>query len=312
MAIGMLRCHHRGYPRPQTGGGGADESEARLKATLGSILDEVWIVDAQGHVVLVSEAVNEHLGVTPGHWADIHAALAELEVFYPDGTPRPAEEAPLARAEGTSPHKRAGDGPPLGHRRAAVAGGDQRSIRDPDGRITGAVLVARDITERKKAEDTLSKSEERFRRIFTSNVAALAIWDAQGHLLDANDRFLELLGYTRAQFEAGQVRWDDATPLEMRQRDYEAVQELQAGREIEPYEKEFVRPDGTRVPVIIGGSILPGTPDIGVAFAIDDHRTQASGRGAAGERGAIPRSGDGQFGSAISYEPGLERDAPAP
>jgi PAS domain S-box-containing protein len=130
-------------------------------------------------------------------------------------------------------------------------------------------FIVDDVSERKRAEEALKKSEERFRSVFTSNVAALGIWDAQGRLLDANDRFLELIGYTRAAFEAGQVRWDEATPPEMRQRDYDAVQELQAGRKIKPYEKEFVRPDGTRVPVIIGGSILPGTPDIGVAFAVD-------------------------------------------
>jgi PAS domain S-box-containing protein len=98
---------------------------------------------------------------------------------------------------------------------------------------------------------------------------ALAIWDAEGRLLEVNDQFLKVIGYTRDQFEAGQVRWDEATPLEMRQRDYDAVKELQAGKVIEPYEKEFIRPDNTRVPVIVGGSILPGTPDIGVVFAVD-------------------------------------------
>ena len=136
----------------------------------------------------------------------------------------------------------------------------------------GTLLILesnRDITARKRAERELKKSEERFRSIFRSNVIALAIWDAQGHLLDANDRFLKLIGYTREAFHAGQVRWDEATPPEMRQRDYDAVKELQAGKDVEPYEKAFVHPDGTRVPVIIGGSILPGTPDVGVAFAVD-------------------------------------------
>ena len=142
-------------------------------------------------------------------------------------------------------------------------------LLDEKQRPRGAVHVLVDITERKRAEETLRDSEERFRSIFRSNVVALAIWDAQGHLLDANDRFLKLIGYTREELDAGQVRWDEATPPEMRQRDDDAVKELQAGKEIEPYEKEFVHPDGTRVPVIIGGGILPGTPDIGVAFAID-------------------------------------------
>lgn len=126
-----------------------------------------------------------------------------------------------------------------------------------------------EIAERNKAELALRKSEERFRSIFESNVAALAIWESHGSLLDANDRFLQLLGYTREEFESGHVRWDEATPAELRQRDYDAVKELQAGKVIEPYEKEFIRLDGTRVPVIVGGNILPGAADIGVIFAID-------------------------------------------
>ena len=73
------------------------ESEARLRATLQSMVDEVWIIDSQGRIILVSEAVSENLGVPKDRWPDIYQALAELETFYPDGTPRPSDEAPLVR-----------------------------------------------------------------------------------------------------------------------------------------------------------------------------------------------------------------------
>ncbi len=131
-------------------------SEARLKATLHSIQDEVWIVDAEGRIVLINEAVEGHLGVNPGRWQDIYAALAELEIFLPNGTPRPAEQAPLVRSL-----------------RGEVLTGEQEiirnlatgvlrwrevtsaPIRDQAGRTAGAVVVARDITERKRAEEAL-------------------------------------------------------------------------------------------------------------------------------------------------------------
>lgn len=145
-----------------------------------------------------------------------------------------------------------------------VVGLLQHVLRSSDS----PVLTLGQVFER--LHGALSESEERFHSAFTSNVVALAIWDVQGNLLDANDRFLELIGYTREQFEAGEVQWNEATPPEMRQRDSDAAAELMAGREIKPYEKEFVRPDGTRVPVIIGGNMLPGTSkEVGIAFAVD-------------------------------------------
>ena len=124
-------------------------------------------------------------------------------------------------------------------------------------------------SERKRAEEAQWESEERFRSVFTSNVTALALWHTDGRLLEANDRFLEVIGYSRSEFEAGEVRWVEATPPDMRQRDQDAVKALVAGEDIEPYEKEFEHPDGTRVPVLIGGSMLRGSAEMGVAFAID-------------------------------------------
>ncbi len=132
------------------------ESEERLKATLHSMRDEVWIVDAQGRVVLINEAVQEHLGVAPDRWEDIYTAIAELEILLPDGTPRPAEQAPLTR----SLHGEVLMGVQEVIRNLAT--GELRwrevtsaPIRDQTGQIAGAVVVARDITDRRQAEEAL-------------------------------------------------------------------------------------------------------------------------------------------------------------
>ena len=71
------------------------ESEARLRATLRSAADEIWIVDTQGRIVSLSDSVMENLGVSSDKWADVEAALDQLEILRPDGTPRPREDAPL-------------------------------------------------------------------------------------------------------------------------------------------------------------------------------------------------------------------------
>ncbi|MCL5281305.1 MAG: PAS domain S-box protein [Planctomycetes bacterium] len=154
------------------------ESEERLTATLHSMQDEVWIVDAQGRVILINEAVQEHLGVAPDRWEDIYAAIAELEIFLSDGTPRPAEQAPLARAlrgevlAGVQEMVRNLATGELRWREVTSA-----PIRDQAGQITGAVVVARDITERKRAEETLRESEERLRFVVESSPDTIFVQD---------------------------------------------------------------------------------------------------------------------------------------
>ena len=71
-------------------------------------------------------------------------------------------------------------------------------IRDSSGAIVGASKIARDITERKRADEALHKSEERFSRAFRNNPLAITIsTEAEGRYLDVNDAFLDLLGYQR-------------------------------------------------------------------------------------------------------------------
>ena len=71
-------------------------------------------------------------------------------------------------------------------------------IRDSSGAIIGASKIARDITERKRADEALHKSEERFSRAFRNNPLAITIsTEAEGRYLDVNDAFLDLLGYQR-------------------------------------------------------------------------------------------------------------------
>jgi two-component system cell cycle sensor histidine kinase/response regulator CckA len=71
-------------------------------------------------------------------------------------------------------------------------------IRDITGAIVGASKVARDITDRKRAEEALFKSEERFSKAFRNNPLAITIsTEAEGRYLDVNDAFLNMLGYQR-------------------------------------------------------------------------------------------------------------------
>ena len=126
-----------------------------------------------------------------------------------------------------------------------------------------------DITDRRRAEEGMRKSEERFRKLFESNTIGIAIADLAGRTTEANDAYLNMLGYTRDELLDGELRWDAITPPEYADRDRAAVLELQRTGAATPWEKEIFRKDGSRVPVLIGVAMLQASEGSVIAYIVD-------------------------------------------
>jgi PAS domain S-box-containing protein len=115
----------------------------------------------------------------------------------------------------------------------------------------------------------LEEREARIRRLVDANIIGICIGQVQGEIIEANEAFLHIVGYSREDLNWGRVRWTDLTPAEWRDRTEQARAEIEATGAIRPYEKELLRKDGNRVPVLLGGALFEASGNEGVVFVLD-------------------------------------------
>lgn len=133
-------------------------------------------------------------------------------------------------------------------------------------RMVGSLL---DISDRKATELALQQSESRFRRIVDSNIVGVILCSPTGEILETNDAFLQMLGYTQAEWLAGHLRWDTITPADYHAVDAAAVEHLLTQGWMRPFEKEYIRKDGSRVAVMVGGALVDDDRDWITAVILD-------------------------------------------
>lgn len=124
------------------------------------------------------------------------------------------------------------------------------------------------------ARAALARSEARFRRVYESNMIGILYGDLSGKINDANDYVLDTLRCTRADLEAGELRWPGLALAEDEGAHARAAAELRAQGVCEPFEMELACKDGARVPVLVGSSLLEGSSDELATFVLDDTERQ--------------------------------------
>src|SRR5258708_33265650 len=142
-------------------------------------------------------------------------------------------------------------------------------VLDGNGEFIAFIGTATDVTERKRAEEALRYREAKIRRLVDSNIIGIFIWDFDGRIVEANDEFLRMVSYDREDLVSGRIRWAALTPPDWRDRNNTRIEQQKSSGRFEPFEKEYARKDGSRVPVLIGGATFEEGGNQGVAFVLD-------------------------------------------
>ena len=115
----------------------------------------------------------------------------------------------------------------------------------------------------------LAEREAKIRRLVDANIVGIFVGDFDGRILEANDAFLRIVGYSREDLQAGLIRWTELTPSDWQERDAKWIQEHKRTGLRPPIEKEYFRKDGSRVPVLIASATFEEGGSESVAFVLD-------------------------------------------
>ncbi len=140
--------------------------------------------------------------------------------------------------------------------------------RDIKGKPISLLEINNDITEQKQAEESKKRSEAQFQYLVDANIIGIAKAE-MGKITEANDIFLQMIGYTHEDLLAGEINWQEITPPEYIDLDMKALDELVNSGNCKFFEKEYMCKNGDRISVLIGAILLERSPLRWIAFIVD-------------------------------------------
>ena len=226
------------------------EEKDRLSALITSIQDEVWFADAEKNFTLANPAALHEFGLNGTIDVDVMEFAKSLEVFRPDGTPRPVEEAPPLRAlqgEIVANQEEIIRTPATGELRYRLA--SAAPVKDAGGNIVGSVSVVRDITEQRRTEEALRETEARrkvakaveaerklFYDVLETLPAYVVLLTPDYHALFANRTFRERFGESHG-LRCFEFLFGRSEPCEV-------CETYSVLKTMAPHEWEWTGPDG--------------------------------------------------------------------
>jgi PAS domain S-box-containing protein len=170
---------------------------------------------------------------------------------------------------------RTGD-PLFSEHRLSLPDGRERWVRsqatfevDPSSGSRGLMGIVQDITSQKRTEQHLRATAERLSALVEANPIGIMLANVDGAIVSVNSALLRMLGYSREEFEAIPRTWIELTPPEWAASDAQGIREARKQGLCRPYEKEYIRKGGSRLPIMIGYALLDGSGGDCVCFILD-------------------------------------------
>ena len=134
-----------------------------------------------------------------------------------------------------------------------------------------------DISQRKLAEQALLESNDRLQKVLKNDTVGVMFWDlTTGSMIDANDTFLNMMGYSRKDVQERELTWQKLTPPEYHQISLAEIEKFQKTGRVGPYEKEYLCKDGSRRWLVFAGSALEGNTCVEFCVDISDRKESES------------------------------------
>ncbi len=243
----------------------SQESAAKYRGLLEAAPDAMVVVDGAGEIVLLNAQAERQFGYRRDELVG-----QQVKVIIPEGF---AERliADDLRSTADALLQQIGMGIELFGRREDGTEFPIEIMLSPLESAEGILITAaiRDISARKAAEEALRVALGNFQDLVDADIVGVFFARQDGRVFYANDYFLDLLGYTREELEHGEVDWRAMTPPEWLQLTDRALDELREQGSSKPFEKEYMRRDGSRVPVFLADTRLAGPGANIAAFVLD-------------------------------------------
>lgn len=148
------------------------------------------------------------------------------------------------------------------------------ALKDDQGKVARLIASASDITERRRTEDALLESQEKLRGFFEQSSLGIALTDMQGHYLEFNEAFAQICGYPPEELK--QLDYWTLTPKKYEADERQQLEMLERNGRYGPYEKEYVRKDGSLVPLRLSGLLIRGGDGERYIWSIVEDVTEAN------------------------------------
>src|SRR5258708_11813626 len=139
----------------------------------------------------------------------------------------------------------------------------------PDGTFTGYIGSCIDITERRRLEQQLQYSERKLRTLVESNILGVVVADVDGQIYEINDRAAQMVGYSKDELLAETFNWQRLVPPDSYETQAQATKTLLSTGALPPFEGEYLRKDGSRVPVLAAGTLLDQERRLALGVILD-------------------------------------------